>query len=255
MACHLRPHRELDKDYKPSGLPLFGSANRAWLDELDSKSTKSAAHQAKKMFQDAAEAGGFKMLRKTALNASHMATWKELVGSPDRLMSIIGPLSDLVVVSRPKAKGNVAGMFLRAALLDSGRPVLVLPQVQTKAPGNNIAIAWNQGPEAARAVSACIPLLQAAAQVTIITCGPEGRLGPKSSQLKDYLRNYGVDAKVVTTRGSDEEGELMATYRDTNSDLLIMGAYSRSRLREVVFGGITEFMLTKAKIPVILQHS
>jgi nucleotide-binding universal stress UspA family protein len=254
-GCHLRPHRELSKDYKPSGLPLFGSANREWLEQLDSKSTKSSAHVAHKMFTDTVEQGGYELVRKPALNASRIAIWQELVGSPDRLMSIIGPLADLVVVSRPKANGDVARMFMLAALLNSGRPVLVLPQAQTSAPGKNIAIAWNQSPEAARTVIACVPLLQTAENVTIIACGSEGRLGPKSSQLKDYLRNYGVNAKAVVKRKCHEEEGLMDIYRETRSDLLIMGAYSRSRLREVVFGGVTEFMLTKAKIPVIMQHT
>ena len=100
-----------------------------------------------------------------------------------------------------------------------------------------------------------MPIIQSADQVNIVTCGPQDRLGPKASQLKSYLKNWGVDAHVLTTRGKNEESELMNTYRETKSDLLMMGAYSRSRFREVVFGGMTEFMLWRARIPVIIQHS
>ena len=106
-----------------------------------------------------------------------------------------------------------------------------------------------------RVVSACMPILQTAEQVTIITCGPENRLGPKASQLKNYLRNWGVNAKTVVSRGRNEQAELMAAYNDSKSDLMLMGAYSRSRLREVVFGGMTEYMLVNARIPVIMQHT
>ena len=98
-------------------------------------------------------------------------------------------------------------------------------------------------------------LVQSADQVTIISCGLQDRLGPKASQFKSYLRAWGVDARVVTTRGKDEESEMMSVYRETKSDLLLMGAYSRSRFREVVFGGMTEFMLWRAKVPLIIQHA
>ena len=255
VACHLRPHRALDKDYKPAGLPLFGSANRQWLDELNVKSSKSAAHEAKKAFTKIVQDGGFKISQRTGGPAGKSAQWQEKVGSPDRLMAILGPVADLAVVSRPAAGGNVGRMFLLAALMHTGRPILILPPKLTKAPGKRITIAWNQGAEVSRIVSACMPIIQSADQVNIVTCGPQDRLGPKASQLKSYLKNWGVDARVLTTRGKDEEAELMNTYRETNSDLLMMGAYSRSRFREVVFGGMTEFMLWRARIPVIIQHS
>jgi nucleotide-binding universal stress UspA family protein len=255
VGCNLRPHRNLDSDYKPAGLPLFGSVNRRWLDELTSKSTRSAAHQAQKVFSEVVAEAGLTLVKKPPLDASLTAIWQEKVGSPDRLMAILGPLADLTVVTRPSAKGNVARLFMLAALLHSGRPVLVLPPRQVKAASRRVAIGWNQSAEVIRVIEDCIPILQAAEQVTIISCGPERRLGPKSSQLKTYLRYWGVDAKVTGTRGSNEESELMSAYRDSKSDLLIMGAYSRSRLREVVFGGMTEFMLSRANIPVIMQHS
>jgi hypothetical protein len=255
IGCHLRPHRELDSDYKPTGLPLFGSANSSWLEELNSKSTKSAAHQAHKSFTEIVTDSGFSIVRNFPLNASACAEWQEKVGSPDRLMGIMGPLADLTVVSRPTAGGRVARLFMLAALMHSGRPVLILPPKQSRAPGKRIAIGWNQSAEVSRVIAACMPLLQAAEQVTVISCGPENRPGPKASQLKNYLKAWGVQCKVVKSRGRNEETELMNAYRESRSDLLLMGAYSRSRFRETVFGGMTELMLTRAKIPVILQHT
>lgn len=255
VACHLRPHRDVTKGYKPKGLPLFGSANPAWLEELDAKSSKSAAHQTKKMFREVSEAADLRVVKRPLLDASETALWQERVGSPDRLMDILGPVADMLVVTRPTAKKNVARMFLYAALLHSGRPVLILPPKTARAPGKRIAIGWNQSAEVARVVAACMPLIQSAEQVTIICCGPEGHPGPKSSQLKSYLRYWGVDSRILISRGHNEEQELMDAYHESGSDLLLMSAYSRSRLREVVFGGMTEFMLSRARIPVIMQHS
>jgi len=255
VGCHLRPHRNRDSDYKSRGLPLFGGANRKGLDAFDAKSTKSAAVQSAKVFAKVVEDADFNVVNKPRLGATSCATWREYVGSPDRLMGIRGPVADLCVVSRPAAKGHIGRMFLLAALMHSGRPVLVVPPKLAKVPGRRVAIAWNQSAEVSRVVSACMPILQTADQVTIISCGPENRPGPKASQLSVYLRNYGVKAKTVVSRGHNEQVELMAAYNGSKSDLLLMGAYSRSRLREIVFGGMTEHMLVNARIPVIMQHS
>lgn len=255
VGTHIRLHRDLGSTYKSHGLPLLGSPDRKWLDELGSKSSDSITRRAESKFVQLAEDAGFTVGRKPSLTQTHRAYWLEKVGVPDKLMAIQGPVSDLTIVSRPAAKSRVGRMFMLAALLHSGRPVMVLPPAQTKTPGKRIAIAWNQSPEVARTVSACMPLLQTAEQVTIASCGAEYRLGPKANQLKSYLRHYGVDAKVIKTRGHHEEQELTGVYKDTHSDLLLMGAYSRARFRELVFGGMTEYMLSSSKIPVIMQHA
>ena len=181
--------------------------------------------------------------------------WLEKVGSPDRVLPIIGPVSDLVVVSLPKSKAEKpAQKFLQAALLNSSRPVLALPQSRKSPVGQRISIAWNQSPEAAQAVAAAMPLLQVADEVTIITCGAESSGGPKAIQLANYLKFWGVKAKRVKTKGADDAKAILKAYHDAESDLLVLGAYSRSRLRERMFGGVTEFMLRKANIPVFMLH-
>jgi nucleotide-binding universal stress UspA family protein len=255
VGYHLRPHRDATKGYQTDGLPLFGCAKRSWLEEFDRKSTKSAAHQARQIFVEVAAKAGLKEVRTPPLGGEGTAHWQEKVGSPDRLMAILGPVADLTVITRPAANGRVARMFLMAALLHTGRPVLILPANAAKEPGRRIAIAWNQSSEASRVVAACMPLLQQAEQVTIVSCGPESRPGPKSSQLKSYLRYWGVDAKAIVTPGKKEEAELIDAYRKSRSDVLLMGAYSRSRVGEIVFGGMTEYVLSRTKIPVIMQHN
>ncbi len=256
IGAHLRPHRDLDDEYRSMGLPLFGSPRKEWLDQLSKRDNASAARRAEKMFNELATETGFKLAKRPTLKLNRGAMFQERVGSPNKLMTIMGPLSDLTVVTRPGgSKSNIARMFMLAALLHSSRPVLVLPPKQTKVPGKRIAIAWNQSAEAAAVVSGCMPLLQQAEQVTIITCGSETRLGPKSKHLQAYLKNYGINAKILISRGRKEENELLSAYKTSKSDLLLMGAYSRARFREMVFGGMTEYMLSKAKIPVIMQHA
>lgn len=255
IGCHLRPHRDDSKDYQLKGLPLFGAADEAAMQELSRKGTAAGVRAAATLFAAGAAAADFTMSKGPRLNKHGLAIWQELVGTPDRLMSIHGPLADLTVVSRPKSQGRLARVFLSAALLQSGRPVLVLPQQQAKIPGERITIAWNQSAEVCRAVAACMPLLAAAEQVSVVACGSEDRRGPKSKQLFEYLKYWGIKASVTRTKGRDEAKELLKFYKDSRSDLLLMGAYTRSRLRGLAWGGMTEQVLWHSNIPVILQHT
>ena len=254
VGCHLRPSRDKSKGYPARKLMLIGGSDQQCLDELAKKTTKTASARARNSFENMALEAGFTLARRPRLNLEKGAIWQEKVGTPDRIMAITGPVSDLIVVSRTASKGKVDRMFMLAALLHSGRPVLIMPPGKTGVPGKRIAIAWNQSPEAARVVSACMPLLQTADEVHIICAGRDNQLGPKSGQLAAYLAHYGIKANKVMTKGQDEPAELTASFRETGSDLVLMGAYSRARFRELVFGGMTEFMLRKSPIPVIMQH-
>ena len=253
VGCHLRPSRDKRKDYPTRKLLLIG-ADQQSLDELARKTTKTASTRARELFEEMAREAGFTLARRPRINLEKGAIWQEKVGTPDRIMAIVGPLSDLIVVSRTASKGKVDRMFKHAALLHSGRPVLIMPPGKAGVPGKRIAIAWNQSPEAARVVSACMPLLQTADEVHIICAGRDNQLGPKSGQLAAYLTHYGIKATRIMTLGHDEPAELTASFRETGSDLVLMGAYSRARFRELVFGGMTELMLRKSPIPVIMQH-
>jgi nucleotide-binding universal stress UspA family protein len=251
VGFHLRAHRHPDDDTLRQ--QLIRSQSLA-LSKLALKDSHAAAAAAEKLFTKKINANGFVLSKHARLGVENGAQWHELVGSPDKVMAILGPLSDLTVVTRPTAKGHVAKAFLMSALLCSRRPVLVLPPSQSHVPGRRVAIAWNQSIEASRVVVDSLPILQQAEAVTIIVSGSETQLGPKSSYLREYLTRYGIKADKIRTRGREEAQELLGAYRETKSDVLIMGAYSRSRFREIVFGGVTEQMLWHTNIPVILQH-
>jgi len=242
-GCHMRPHRY-------SGTSVSSAfAEAAWR----KKTTKKAPAAARGLYERMAEQNGFEMIKRA--RAARGARWDEKVGSPGILMGIVGPVADLVVVSRPATAGGVAEMFLTSALFESSSPVLILPQTARKRIGKHVAIGWNQSAEVSRAVKASLPLLAAADEVTIITCGAEDHPGPKSTQLAAYLAHWGIKAHRVWTRGRNIEKELLSAYGDCGADMLVAGAYSRSRWREKVFGGTTEYLLHKSRIPVLTLHS
>ena len=241
-GCHIRPH-------KGSDLTLSSEfAAAAWR----KKSTARAPAAAEKLYTKIAEQHGYEMIRRA--RATPGAMWAERVGSPDKIMGIVGPIADLIVVSRPRRPDGVAKMFVNTALMRGSCPVLLLPQTGRQELGERICIAWDQGPRVARTVKAAIPLLQQAAEVTIVTCGPEDRPGPKATQLRDYLKHWDIKAKHVKTRGRHVEPELMDACQDATADLIVSGAYSRQRWYEKVLGGTTEFLIHEARLPVLMQH-
>jgi nucleotide-binding universal stress UspA family protein len=228
-GCHVRPHR--------------------------ADSGELTCRAARALFRRSATAAGFRLAKRPALGQSSLALWHEQVGTPDRIMAICGPTSDLSMVSRPKPKSSGAARdFLLATLFNSARPMLLLPQRRIASLGSRILIAWNRGREAALAVSAAMPMLLKADQVTIVVCGAEDSPGPKAAQLRDYLTHWGVSAKTLHTRGRDVDGEMAHAFRDTAANLLVMGAYSRHRVRERIFGGVTETMLFRSTLPVLMYH-
>lgn len=248
MGYHLRNHSDSDVAMPEEVSALVnGEEDELGQDNQDQES-------AMQLFKKLAEHNGYAFSKKAA--AAPIALWQAKVGSPNKLFSIVGPVTDLIVVSRPASgHGNKAKKFMLTALLNSSKPVLVLPQQPTEQLGQNICIAWNQSPECARAVSAAIPILCKAKKVNIVTNGPQNKVGPKARHLQQYLTMYGISAEHVQCNESNDIEALSSAYQQTNSDLLVMGAYSRSRLRQVIFGGVTEHMLYQADIPVLMLHS
>lgn len=242
IGCHMRPHQQSD-------VTLSGDfAEIAWR----KKGTKRAPKAAMALYVEIAEQHGYKVAKRA--RRAPCAIWQEKVGSPKLLMGIHGPMADLIIVSRPKDTGSVADLFLSSALTGSCRPVLILPARSRKHIGTRICIGWDQSTEAMVAVKGAIPLLQQADEIMIVSCGKEDNPGPKSSQLAAYLTHWGIKTRRVNTRGRDVEAELVTEFKKANADLLVGGAYSRSRWRERIFGGTTEFLVRDANIPVLLRH-
>ncbi len=252
-GCHLRPHRE--ETALAAGQRFSLALETGALADIPENVSSLNCSNARQLFSAAADKHAVKLARKVKVGGEPCAFWHEMVGSPDRLMSIIGPMADLIVVSRPKKKASgPARAFMLAALLNSGRPVLVLPQKKVT-PGSRVCIAWNGSSEAARAVKAAMPILQLADKVHVVSCGKSDRPGPSVSQLCQYLAMWGVQSTSEITRGRNPEKELLQQYDDNRSNLLVMGAYSRSHLLERVLGGVTYAMMNEAKVNLFALHS
>lgn len=173
------------------------------------------------------------------------------------LIALRGRLADLVAIARPK-KGDDAMIqaTLEVALMETGRAVLVTPPTAPAGLGDNVIILWSGAEEAARAVSAALPLLRAAKKVTATSFGSYARAPALASDLARYLAWHGIraTAEEVAPLGRPVEEAVLAKVREAGTDLLVMGAYTHSRLRHLIFGGVTSAVLERAEIPVLMAH-
>lgn len=171
--------------------------------------------------------------------------------------------ADLVVLPRPYGLGLGAEQeaVVEAALFEGQAPVLVLPEsgAGRAATPRRVVLAWNQGAEAMTAIRKALPLLQSADQVNIAVIDPPQH-GPERSDpggmLCQMLVRHGVRAEVsVLARTLQRISDVLARHvRDSNADLLVMGAYGHSRFREAILGGATRNMLEQAEVPVLMAH-
>lgn len=256
VGCHLRPDRAESASPRKRRYRWGFYDATSVVDEPSAKEVGLKSKAAKDLFMRLAAEHEFELFKQPRRGATRGALWREMVGTTDKLFPIIGPVADMSVVSRPgrTAKGN-GPEFLLSAVVNSGRAVLILPQKSVATLGKRVLIAWNQSAEAARAVSAALPIIAGAESVHICSCGPEHRNGPKSTHLAKYLTMWGVRSTRMSTKGRDIVGEIEGAYTDTSSDLVVMGANSRSKMRELVFGGVTQHMLFDTAIPTLVYHS
>ena len=172
--------------------------------------------------------------------------------------------SDLVIAAQPygKGRGSSQVQVVEAALFGAAVPVLVVPDdpIDPAATGktfNRVTVAWNDSPEALRAVRAALPVLASASQVEIVVIDPP-RHGPDRSdpggRLAQMLARHDIRAEVhILARTMPQISDVLARQvEDSNSDLLVMGAYGHSRLREAILGGATRNLLEKSKVPVLM---
>ncbi len=143
-------------------------------------------------------------------------------------------------------------------LLHGGRPVLLVPRRGSFAPpARHALVAWNGSREAAKAVTAALPLLQQVSRVTLAVFGPgrDDHGDDPGADIALYLARHDVKVEVLVRPHSADAGQaILALANDLDAELLVMGAYGHSRWREMVLGGATRTVLAQAALPVLLSH-
>jgi len=187
------------------------------------------------------------------------AAWRQVVGDEVETTIAEARFHDLVVLGRPPQATALSVNGIGAVLVGSGRPVLLAPKTSPENIAPTIAIAWKDGPEAARAVSAAAPLLMKAQKVVVLTAdeGNDTKQQVLSAErVAALLRRPGstAEARLVVPGGRPLHDSILETATAAGADVLVMGGYGHSRLRELVFGGFTRHVLNSSPLPVFIFH-
>lgn len=216
------------------------------------RSGAEIARQARAAFEKFCRDNNVTMIDKPPVTDKVCASWHEETGHPGEALIRRGRLSDLIFVERP-GKERAAAETLETALLETGRPVVVVPPKSHRCIASRITLGWNASAEAARAISRALPCLTSAEAVTVLAS--RKRAG-SADELVEYLAWHNVRAEVkIFDLGSRSAGEaLLDESRKLEADLLVIGGYSHTRARELLFGGVTSHVLEAADIPVFMTH-
>lgn len=253
VIVHCRPSPE---DMLPYGIPLPQILRKQILEQA---STLADVEEKGLIEELEALAKTLNLnLSGTAIDGLIDAEWVEETGRQVDVIRRHGRLADIIVVPQPDVDRNLGTNTLKAALFHSGRPVLMVPNDSPMQPasqlGKNVTIAWNGSLEASRAVTMTLPLLQQTNSVTILSTGAEPNAA-SARDLKSYLQSHRVGAKIERFEKTKIVAEkLLSLSAELGADTLIMGAYGDSHERETVFGGNTQHIVDKAKMPVLLVH-
>lgn len=215
----------------------------------------TAGVRALETFQNACAEAGVALKDSPDGGGGASASWRELTGRSDHVLGEFARTHDLVVMSSMDRHDVSNGRdVVESALFGAGRPILVVPETLPDDLGKRVFIAWNRSTQSARAVAGGMALIEAAEQVTVAYVDTGAKAGPGPEDLIDSLAWHGITAELrrIAAEGAPVHELLLSHAAD--SDLMIMGAYSHSRLREMVIGGVTRNVLSHPIVATLMVH-
>lgn len=187
--------------------------------------------------------------------------WRAAEGELYEVVALHARYADLTVLGQPDPEGDDERPLPDHLVLDAGRPILVVPYAgQFGGRFERVMVAWNGSRESTRAVNDALPLLQQARKVVVMAVNPGGGLDGHGdvpgADLSLHLARHGINAEAQQVQADDlNAGQLLLSRcADEEIDLLVMGAYGRSRVRELVLGGVTRHVLEHMTVPVLMSH-
>jgi nucleotide-binding universal stress UspA family protein len=220
----------------------------------DQNTWRELAEESQRQFEGAMLAAGVPAHEQSPEGLSW--GWAGETAFGDSHVSSYARIFDITLLGRPGAERSDPRMATaEAVLFESGRPIILTPPKAPASLGDTIVIAWNQSVETTRATAFAMPLLMRAKKVVVMTIAEHKVEGPTGDQLAHNLRANGVPAEAVERSGKGRShGEaILEGAASVGADLLVKGAYTQSRLRQMIFGGATSHILARADIPVFMS--
>ena len=183
-------------------------------------------------------------------------SWNETPGKQADIIGVWGRLSSVIAVAQPDKDTNLGQNTLESALLSTGRPVLLCPNKEVTDIGQNVAIAWNGSAESSRAIAACGSVIGNADKVTVLASEDADNMELSADDLILHLQDHDIQSTAMSVNSKDTNlGEgLLKAAKSAGADVIVMGAYGRSRGRAMVLGGVTQWIIDHTDLPVLLVH-
>lgn len=238
------------------GRGVVGTTLEKALREVQTKIAKDR-NAAYDHLQTLCRAAGIPMVESASASDPLSVLWHETAGQLPDLVATEGRFADFFVLSGSTHDG---GAFWRpvfeTALFVSTRPVILMPDRRVEGVGTTVFVAWNGSAQAMRAVTSALPFLRNAHSILIGTVEADDVPPGDAERLRDYLAEQDVDARVIHKAGGGRTaGEMLLDLaRCAGADLLVMGGYGHSRVREWALGGATRDVLAAAAMPVLMMH-
>ena len=241
-------------------MPFFGEGvSGAVVQEIidaTREAADKAAEIAKASLKKAADESGAVVIAAPQKSNAPSASYVEVEGNFADQVSQASRLSDLIVFG-PLSERDKPGLTeaFEAALLETGRPILLTAQTLPRNFARRIAVAWDGSVPCAHAVMAAMPYLAKAEAIEILTVQKQVSDQQKTDDLREYFALHGLSATTRAIEAGDKPvGEVLLEAAAKSADLLVLGGYGHSRLREMFAGGVTRHVVSHAELPLFLVH-
>jgi nucleotide-binding universal stress UspA family protein len=237
--------------YEPVMPPIDSvSAVPADIIDAEREESRKAATAAISRFEEAA--------RRAAVSAETRMIEASISGAAKEFGAIVRSF-DLAIVNQANPNTLVDNLMVEGALFDAGRPVLVVPYIQrTGLKLDRVMACWDGSRNAARAINDAMPFLTRAKAIDVITVGGEKYKNHtiQGADIAQHLARHGLNVELrnITTGDVDVPNAILSDAADRDADLIVMGGYGHSRLREFVLGGATRGILSSMTVPTLMAH-
>jgi nucleotide-binding universal stress UspA family protein len=244
-------------------LPEEGPGRRGYFDYFD----RSLIDPLYREYQQKIAADGDatrRLFEEIANRRGLSAEWRAAAGYPSEITALHGRYADLIVLGQPDPEDTQAMLtrpLPQEVVLAVGRPILVVPYAGNwEEIGRHVLVGWDSSREATRAINDAMPLLAGAEAVTVLAVDPAGGSAGHGevpgADIALHLARHGVEATIETTvsAGIGAGNTLLSRASDLGADLLVMGAYGHSRVRELLLGGATRTVLESMTLPILMAH-
>ena len=224
------------------------------IDMIEAENDKRRS-RARTLFEAVAEELKVPRLSEADPRTGFSTNFVEATGDVSGLLSTRGTLADLIVTACAASTSDTSvPHIVQVALRETGRPVLISPSTPSETFPRKIAVAWNGSAEAARAVALAMDFITAAEETVVIAISEDDALASDASSLSGYLDWHGIRSQSITVKGTAfSAGSLLLEHvAKEGADMLVMGAYTRDRVRRVIFGGVTGEVLKQMSVPVLM---